>query len=228
MQEDYAPADLLKLNISISATPTFIFNTEVPLAEAASLTHTGFTILPELLINFQALSNTANQYFKNKKFTLLEGIFERSLFINNFLVYAENEKLVVQIQFSGSNSGTLYLSGTPVYNAATQNVVIEQVSYQLKTTDFLLKAAKWIFNNRIEKELQKFTTFPLAAYHQQAVAMVTALLHKTYKPGLRSTGALQHITVSSIAVLPQHLKITYNLAGAITVLVDDQKLFTSA
>jgi Domain of unknown function (DUF4403) len=101
-------------------------------------------------VGYDALSDAIDSRLKGRQYPF--GKYKVT--IDEVRVYGTEQLLVVEVHVSGTARGTLYLTGAPVYNAATQTVYVESLVYTLETKNALLKAADWLLHEHFEQILQ--------------------------------------------------------------------------
>lgn len=80
-------------------------------------------------------------------------------------VYQSDARLVFAVTLRKvppfNTGGTLYLSGTPQFDSAGRTVRFTDLGFDLATRNFLLKAAEWALDGRIERALAQKLVFKL-------------------------------------------------------------------
>lgn len=222
--------DLLAISINIHTTPLVIFkkedgttNAQPNIGSAGNLN--GFTVYLDAVLKYDALSHIINQYLKNKRISVTEGIINQHIILDDNQVYGDDTgHIKIKTDFSGSFDGTFFFTGIPVYDAATQTMEIQSLSYDITTKNILLKAAKWLFNKKIENELKKHTVFSLQNVYHSASQALTALLSKEWTKGIDSTGSITDLYLESIRALPQHLLIRTYCKGNLAITINEKSL----
>ncbi len=230
MENIAAKNDLLNINIGISATPVVSFEKQesVP-SPVPNLTNTknagGFNIYLEAALQYDSLSNVLNGYLVNKRFDVNEGIFKKHIIIQHTDVSGdENGNMNIRVDFTGSFDGTAYFVGKPVYNAEKKTIEVQNLDYDLKTKNLLLKTAKWLFNKKIINELKTYTSFDLSQYYDTASKTMNDWLNREWTKGIRGSGSITDLKLTAVYALPQHLLIRSNCVGKLNVLVSDLNL----
>jgi hypothetical protein len=163
-----------------------------------------------------------NGYLVNKRFDVAEGIFKKHIVIEQTAVSGDDAgNLVIKIDFSGSFDGTAYFTGKPVYNPEKKSIEVQDLDYDLKTNNLLLKTAKWLFNKKILTELEKYTSFDLSQYYDTASKTLNTWLNREWTRGIRGTGSVNELKLTSVYALPQHLLIRSNCVGKLSVVVSE-------
>ncbi|HZH95947.1 MAG TPA: DUF4403 family protein, partial [Flavisolibacter sp.] len=219
--------DLLNISIGITATPTISFikpvtaTTPVPNL-SASPNKEGFSIFLEAALQYDSLSTVMNSYLVNKRFDVNEGIIKKHIIIKSTSVSGDDKgNLRIKMDFTGSHNGTFFLVGKPAYDEATKTIEVQDMDYDLKTKSLLLNSAKWLFNKRIISELKKYATINLASYYDTAALTLNTWLNKEWTKGIRGTGSVKDLKLTSVQALPQHLLIRSNCAGKLAVTVSE-------
>lgn len=100
-----------------------------------------------------------NQILKNnlegKTFT--EG--GKSITLSNIVTNCDYENLRVVTDAAGTVNGTLIFQGKPKYDAKTNEFYMTNIDISLKTKNIIHKAAAWIGEGKIRKELEKQLRF---------------------------------------------------------------------
>jgi len=230
MENINAKNDLLNINIGISASPVVSFEKTTPVSSPVpNLTNTnnagGFNIYLEAALQYDSLSNVLNGYMVNKQFDVGEGIFKKHIIVQHTAVSGDDEgNMNIRVDFSGSFDGTAYFVGKPVYDEEKKMIEVQNLDYDLKTKNLLLKTAKWLFNKKIVSELKNYTSFDLSQYYDTAKISLNSWLNREWTKGISGNGSITDLKLTSVYALPQHLLIRSNCVGKLNVIVSDLSL----
>ncbi|HYK57683.1 MAG TPA: DUF4403 family protein, partial [Flavisolibacter sp.] len=176
----------------------------------------------EAALQYDSLSKVMNGYLANKRFDITEGLFKRHVTIKETRVSGDEKgDLLIQVDFEGSFDGTIFFTGKPVYNAEKKSIEVQEMDYDLKTKNFLLKTAKWLFNKRIINELKKYTSFELASYYDTASVTLNDWLNREWTKGIKGSDSVNNLQLTAVHALPQHLLIRSNCVGNLSVMVSE-------
>jgi len=179
----------------------------------------------EAALQYDSLSSVLNGYLVNKRFDVAEGIFKKHIVVQHTSVSGDEEgNLNIRVDFTGSFDGVAYFVGKPVYNAEKKTIEVQDLDYDLKTKNLLLKTAKWLFNKKILGELKSYTSFDLSQYYDTASQSLNTWLNREWTKGIRGSGSVTDLKLTSVYALPEHLLIRSNCAGKLNVLVSDLDL----
>ena len=119
--------------------------TLVPPIGAASRQQ-GFSIFLDALLNYDSLSNILNRHIANKEFDFNKGPVKKKFIIQDCKLYGTgNEKLIIKVNFTGTDNGTFYLTGKPVYDKETHFLEVKNIDFDIKSKNALLKYFRMAF-----------------------------------------------------------------------------------
>src|SRR4029079_2111491 len=152
----------------------------------------------EAALQYDSLSNVLNGYLVNKRFDVAEGIFKKHIIIQHTAVSGdENGNMNISVDFTGSFDGTAYFVSKPVYNPEKKTIEVQDLDYDLKTKNLLLKTAKWLFNKRIISELKSYTSFDLTQYYDTATKAMNTWLNREWTRGIRGKGSVNELKLTA-------------------------------
>ena len=125
------------------------------------------------------------------------------------------------MQFSGDQSGTLYLSGIPVLDTASGILDVSELDFQLNTNNLLMRTASWLFSKKILKELEKLYPLP----HKKTTSIRSASkpnaqLSQPLVKGIRTEGQLDRLVLMRLTVGPNELGLRCRASGELDLSVD--------
>ncbi len=222
----YAKDDSLYVYLGLSAKPVISFEkpteymTLLPSLGPVSR-HQGFSIFLDAMLNYDSLSNILNKHVANKEFDFSKGPVKKKFIIQDCRLYGTgSEKLIIKVNFSGTDNGTFYLTGKPVYDKQTHILEIKDIDFDIKSKDALLKTSEWLFSRRIINEISRNTRFDLNTYIDSAKTTVNQQLNHEWVKGIRSAGQINDIQLIGIYPLSQSLVIRSNCSGDLSVKME--------
>ncbi|MEL6802604.1 MAG: DUF4403 family protein [Bacteroidota bacterium] len=93
----------------------------------------------------------ARHFLLGKTLPVGEG---RSLMIEQLDITQRNGRLHLRATTQGSFTGTIYVSGIPHHDAATDQLMLQQLNIDLKTDNLLHKTAAWALSGWLKKKIQ--------------------------------------------------------------------------
>ncbi len=223
----YSKDDSLYVYLGLSAKPVISFerpaDQQRPVPTLGEFSRRqGFNIFLDATLNYDSLSNLVTKQAMNKEFNFKKGPVNKKFIVRECRLYgAGNEKLIVKVTFSGTDNGTIYLTGKPTYTRETGILEIKNLEFDIRSKDALLKTADWLFNRRIITEISKYTRFDLRPYVDSAKLSVSQQLNHEWVKGVSSSGSIDDIRLIGIYPTNAALVIRSNCSGNLSVKVDN-------
>lgn len=222
----YANNDSLNVYLGISAKPVITFekpaeyNSWVP--DAAQFSRKpGFNIFLDAVLSYDSLSNIVNAKVAGLEYDFKKAFVKKKFIIDECKIYGGgHDKLIIKVNFSGTNTGVIYLVGRPVYKKDSRAIEVEDVDFDIKSKNVLLGSADWLFDKKITKEIVKAARFDLGNYIDSAKATLNSQLNQQWMTGISSYGNIDDIKLADIYPMQQYLVIRSNCNGTLSVRVD--------
>jgi len=222
----FARNDSLNIFLGMTAKPVISFErtndlmTLVPDIDN-SVSKPGFNIFLDAVLNYDSLSNILNAQLKGKEFDLTNGKAKKIVVVDDCRIYGTgNEKLIIKMSFSGSNSGIAYFTGKPFYDTNKKMIEVRDIDFDVKTKSLLLKSADWLFNKRITNEITRVSRFDLSNYIDTAKILINRQLNTEWIKGVKSTGTINDLKIAGFYPLTEHFIIRSNASGDLMIKVD--------
>lgn len=222
----YVKNDSLNIFLGLSAKPVISF--ERPVEKYSKIPNLspfsrqqGFSIFLDAVLSYDSLSNIINQNLKGFEYNFKKAFVKKKFIVDECKVYGGGfEKLIIKVNFSGTNTGVVYLVGKPVYDKEKRTIEIRDVDFDVKSKNVLLGSADWIFDKKITNEIQKQAKFELGSYIDSAKFTMNQQLNRELMKGIRSWGNIKDISLIGIYPMQQHLVIRSNCTGDLAVKVE--------
>lgn len=222
----FAYNDSLNIFLGMTAKPVISFEKTADIMTLApnmdnSISKPGFNIFLDAILNYDSLSNILNTQLKGKEFDVSQGKSKKVLVVEDCRIYGTgNEKLIIKMGFSGTNSGIAYFTGKPFYDADKKMIEVRDIDFDVKTKNLLLKSADWLFNKRIINEITRVSRFDLSTYVDTAKVLINKQLNAEWIKGVKSIGAINDLKISGFYPLTEYFIIRSNASGNLIIKVD--------
>ncbi len=222
----FAKNDSLYVYLGLSAKPVISFERQADKTSAVPALsdfsrRQGFSIFLDAVLNYDSLSYIMNRQLAGKEFDLNKGPVRKKFIIDDCKLVGEgNEKLVIKVNFSGSNKGTFYLTGKPAYDKEKRIIEIKDIDFDIRSKNALLKSAEWLFSRRIVNEISKYTKYDLTSFIDTAKVSINQQLNQEWMKGISSNGNVEDIKLIGIYPLSRFLVIRSNCSGSLSVKVE--------
>lgn len=149
----------------------------------------------------------------------------RKITFESFRVYGSNGKLAVETNIRGSLKGTIYLTGTPYFNASDTTVRIKDLVFDMKTRNLLTKSAKWLFNGKIERTLMKSIAIPFNTNISKVENQLSGFFrHYPLGFGFELNGRLARLSVTDLSLTQGSVKANILFSGNLSLGMSDNLL----
>ena len=226
----FAQNDSLNIFLGLTAKPVISFEKPADVLTLApnmdnSVSKPGFNIFLDAVLNYDSLSNILDAQLKGKEFDLSKGKSKNVLVVEDCRIYGTgNEKLIIKMAFSGTNSGIVYFTGKPFYDPHKKMIEIREIEFDVKTKNLLLKSADWLFNKRITNEISRVSRFDLSSYIDSAKTLINKQLNAEWIKGVKGIGSINDLKISRFYPLTESFIIRSNATGSLAIKVDALKL----
>jgi hypothetical protein len=155
----------------------------------------GITVYTNAHYGYDFINNLINQFVKDTSF-VVEGhlVTLKSVHVTG----EENGKVELRVDFAGEKKGTLYMTGTPKLDTATQIITLPDLDYSLKSRDIVLNMGKTLFSSKILHALRDKSTVNIKELVDHNRGLINAQLNKKIMDGVFSTGSLIDLKVLSL------------------------------
>lgn len=219
----FAHNDSLNIFLGMTAKPVISFEKSADLMTLVpnidnSFSKPGFNIFLDAVLNYDSLSTILNAQLKDKEFNLAKG---KNIIVKDCRIYGTgNEKLIIKMSFTGSNSGVAYFTGKPFYDEKKKIIEVRDIDFDVKTKNLFLKSADWLFNKRITNEIARVSKFDLSTYVDTARTLINRQLNTEWIKGVKNTGNINDLKIVGFYPLTEQFIIRSNASGELMIKVD--------
>lgn len=155
----------------------------------------GFDVKMDITAQYDSLSNILTRDIKGME-TDVKG--NKVIFGDVEIHGAADHRLHIKVDFSGKKKGTIYLTGTPSFDAETQRISFPDLEFDIKTKSALLKSAKWLFDKKITNMIRDLANMDLAEYLEEFKSTVDESLNGEVDTGVWMKGSVDDIKIDYI------------------------------
>lgn len=119
-----------------------------------------------VVVPYDVLNREATQALAKEPISLPEA--KAAVAVSDVKFVPHGDGLLMIVEFSGKQgtlgavSGTLYLTGRPQYDEATQQFRVAELAYDVDTKNLLLKTADWLLHEKFLEQLRAVAVVNLA------------------------------------------------------------------
>jgi len=222
----FARNDSLNLFLGLSARPVIRLDKpdettkQLPML-APFKTNTGFNIFLDAVLDYDSLSNLVTSKLKDQRYEFDKAPVKKIFIIKQIqFIGQDNEQMVIKVDFEGSDKGTIYLTGKPVYDAEQRIMQFTQLDFDIRTKDLLVKSAGWLFNKKILREIQSYSQFNLGSLIDSSIITINQQMNREIIPGIKSYGKMNQLVLLGFYPFKENLVIRSNISGEMNIKVE--------
>ncbi|MCH2231492.1 MAG: DUF4403 family protein [Crocinitomicaceae bacterium] len=207
--------DTAYVNALLHASPNITLNNKdtlitklPPLSEFKN--QDGFDITMDINAKYDSLSSMLSSNIKGKSI----DINGNEVIFGDINIHgAANKKVNLRVDFTGKKKGTLYLTGTPIFHRAKQNISFPDLNFDVKTKHALLKSAKWLYNKKITNMIRDLASMDLKPYLDSLKGSLNENINMELDEGIFMSGKVNDIKIGSIIPLENKLFLRFHSLG---------------
>lgn len=173
----------------------------------------GFNIYLDLLEDYDHLTRTVNQQLVGQQTEVAGHIFK----VDSTRIYGIGSKIAMQVNFSGTNTGIIYLTGTPTYDENTHELLFPDLNFDLQTKAWILKAAKWMFDAKITNMLRKEARYNFTRFIADSKQRLQKQIGQGFGKSIQPQVNFNTLDIQAIYPTQEKLIIRTLLNGSIKV-----------
>ena len=207
--------DTAYFNAIIEAKPTILTNpsrknpSSLPnLSEYEN--REGFDITMDIFSTYDSLSSILTNNIKGQKVVLKKNEIE---FSEITIHGASDRKLHLKVDFTGDKKGTLYLTGTPTFDRETQKIKFDDIIFDVKTKNALLKSAKGLFDKKITNAIREISQVDLSPYLDSLTQELNNSINGEVSEGVFMKGQIESIQIDLIHPMENQLFLRVKSVG---------------
>jgi hypothetical protein len=214
--------DSFAISLGISCKPLFTSDPSNHIAVPVSLpallqteSRNGVRLYMNMNYDYNFLSKTLHDSLYNKVFE----VNGRTIVVKEAVIRGiGNHQIELQIDFAGSNHGSVFLRGTPVLDTAKQTMGIPDIQYSMEGEDLALKIGRSLFRNKIRKTIQGKSYLDINAFLTANKTIIDQLLNREWAPGIFSAGNIKEAKIIGMLVTKQNIQLQVFISGELKIL----------
>jgi hypothetical protein len=214
--------DSFAISLGVSCKPLFSSDPSNHIAVPKSLpallqteSRNGVRLYMNMNYDYNFLSKTLHDSLYNKVFEV-KG---RTIVVKDAIIRGiGNQQVELQIDFAGSNHGSIFLRGTPVLDSAKQTLGIPDIQYSMEGEDLALKIGRSLFRNKIRKTIQGKSYLDINALLNANKPIIDQQLNREWAPGIFSSGYIKDAKIIGMLVTRQNIQLQVFISGELRIL----------
>jgi uncharacterized protein DUF4403 len=145
----------------------------------------GFHLALPITVDYGRINQRLEQDMIGQEFQTPVG---DTLRVEGVQLYGSGDKLILALQVSGGVNGTVYATGTPVFDEGLGTLKFVDLDFTLDTRNVLVKSANWMFHQNILSSLRSQASIDLSGQLQTLRSRLTSALTRDLGPNARLEG----------------------------------------
>ncbi len=129
-------------------------------------------------------------------------------------------RVSLDLRVDGAVRGQLFLVGTPVYDAARNEITIPDLTFHVETRNVLARAASWILQTGFSDRIRRQARWSVGELLDDPAALAEEALNRQLSELVRMEGRLGSLEVTRVAAMRHGLVVRSRLAGDVRLIVE--------
>jgi hypothetical protein len=194
-----------------------------PIAQVPNLTLLSqikdtFSIRTHTYIPYQQATDIARKRFIDSTYSFQEGKYQ--VVVKDIEMYYEDNKMVFKNTLSGSYNGIVYIQGNPYYDSISQKIKLQNTEFQLKTKNILHKTVAWLFEGKIERNIESNFEMEMTPYIEKSKQETLIALNREYRKGFFVKGDVLDMKMTYFEAKPNYMETAIDTKATIKAIID--------
>ena len=157
----------------------------LPPLQLAPLPLEGFHLALPVTIDYGRINQRLEQEMLGQEFQTPVG---DTMKVEGVQLYGSGDRLILALRVSGAVNGTLYATGTPVFDEGLGMLRFVDLDFTMDTRNVLVRSANWMFHQNILSSLKSQAYIDLSGQLQTLRSRLTSALTRDLGPNARLEG----------------------------------------
>jgi hypothetical protein len=168
------------------------------------------------IASYDSINNYLAQNFDTQKIYLTQ---RKHLDINRIkFIGPQENRMVLEIGFSGTKKGKLYLTVLP-YVDASQQLRIKEVEYEVQSKSILLHTAKWLLDDKIKQQIEQEFYYDVGPMLEEVRESVEQSVNTELAPGVFLSGSISNISFDQLFLVSDAVVLDISLSALLQLKV---------
>jgi len=199
--------------------PEFTLNTNLPPLQTIKQVQERFQIALTGQITHDYAKSLVEQNFVGQTYSFNKG--KRQIKITGIDLYGSNGKLVIKLNIDGSVKGEIYLKGNPVFDQNSSTLIVENLEYDIKTKNALVRVADWMNHGNFIKTIEQNLRLPLGKEIEQTKRLIRQNLNNhRVSENIVLNGKLENLIPGDVLITKEAIHARVTAEGQIQVKIE--------
>lgn len=176
----------------------------------------GFTMHTNAIYDYTTIDTLLTRTLRNREFAV-KG--EKIKIADVKVRGLDNYRVEFRISFIGTKKGTLYLTGTPELDLATQTINVPDLEYDLNSSSLALTLGKTFFNRQILDNLRKQAKVNVSDLYLKNKSKIDAQFNRTVTDGIFLRGGTTNLRLNGLVINKDNVQVQANVTGNASLVI---------
>lgn len=169
------------------------------------------------IVSYEEANNISKKKFIGEVFEFSNGKYKVK--VKDLHIGHEKENVTFTIITEGSFKGTIGIKGIPVYDEQKGMVVLDNVHLDVKTRNFLHKAAAWLLEGTLERKIKNEFGLPVDEIIEYSRKSIHETVNSEFSKGISMRGQILAIRPDQIIVSDDGILALVNSKAKVQLIV---------
>jgi uncharacterized protein DUF4403 len=141
--------------------------------------------------------------------------------------YIGHRRVSLGVQLSGSVEGRIYFVGTPIYNPATDAVLVPDLTYDISTANLLVQGITWLAGDKLRDDLRRRARLPAGDLLALATGAANQEITRKLADGVELSGAIGAAHAMNVVATPEGLRAEARTGGKLALDIRLERVFAN-
>ncbi|HEY8398965.1 MAG TPA: DUF4403 family protein [Flavihumibacter sp.] len=176
----------------------------------------GFLLNTNAIYDYTTIDTLLTRTLRNREFDV-KG--EKIRISQVEVAGLDNYKVRFKITFTGSKRGTLFLTGTPELDVATQQLTVPDLEYDLNSSSLVLVLGKTFFSRQILENLRQQAKLNVRELYQKNKMLLDAQLNRAIMDGIFVTGSTEDLKLTGLVINKDNVQVQAQVKGMANLVI---------
>jgi hypothetical protein len=181
-----------ELVIDLKTPPTVV--SALPPLQTAAPTNK-FHIALNGFISWDSATDILKKSMLNKEYS---GGLLKHIVIKDVNVLGNGNMVLVELKLEGDINGTIFITGDPKFDAATELVQVPNLDYALETRNVLATVGDWLLHSKLRDDLVSKSQFQLTTRIGDLRAKLQSVLNQNLSAQVNLNGNVENVSFRGV------------------------------
>jgi hypothetical protein len=170
----------------------------------------GFQLSANAIYDYTTIDTLLTRTLKNREFDVKgEKIKIAEVQVRGLDQY----KVEFKISFTGTKRGTLFLTGSPELDVATQSITVPDLEYDLNSSSLALQIGKTFFSRQILENLRKQARVNVSELYLKNKSRIDAQFNRAVTDGINLKGGTSELRLNGLVINKDNVQVQATVNG---------------